>query len=84
MRGKLAWNFGPVPVTADNLVVMIDTGEYFPAHSVGGTVHNDVNGFVSPIPVSDITAWVQDAKLHNAVFGAYLDYAEYIERGTHA
>lgn len=74
MRGKLAWNFGPVPVTADNLVVMIGTGEYFPAHSVGGTVYNDVNGFVSPIPVSDITAWVQDAKLHDAAVGAYLDY----------
>lgn len=81
MRGKMKWIFNTVPPQADNLIVMIDTGEYYPAHSVGGEVHNDVVGFISPIPANRITAWVQDAKLHNAVVGAYLDYIASTEGG---
>lgn len=74
MRGEINWIFNAVPPQADNLIVMIDTGEYFPAHSVNGEILNDAVGFVSPIPANRITAWVQSAKLHNAFVGAYLDY----------
>ncbi len=86
MRGKISWSFGSIPKNTDCLVVLLEDGTYFPAHKVDA-VYNDVPQHAGQIlqePAGSsttadgrtITAWVIDAKLHNAVLGAYQEYYE--------
>jgi hypothetical protein len=76
--------FGPIPKNTDKIVVLLEDGTYWPAHKTD-IVYNDVAQHAGQVlyePAGSstgtdrriITAWVIDAKLHNAVLGAYQEY----------